>query len=29
MASKRAGTLMRDPLAPFRSADNEAIAEDQ
>ena len=26
---ERAGTLMRDPLTPFRSADNESIAEDQ
>jgi len=26
---ERAGTLMRDPLTPFRSADNESIAEDE
>jgi len=26
---ERAGTLMRDPLTAFRSADDEAIAEDQ
>ena len=25
---ERAGTLMRDPLTAFRSADDEAIAED-
>jgi hypothetical protein len=26
---ERAGNLMRDPLTAFRSADDEAIAEDQ